>query len=84
MRPQDGASDSSLEDDDEEEGDSEDIIRTKAIEKGVIALPGTVFMPNGGKTPYVRASFSLLSEAAVDEGLKRLREAILEARKDSN
>lgn len=82
MRPRDDVSDSSL--DDCNERDSEDTVRTKAIEKGVIVLPGTVFMPNGGKTPYVRASFSLLGQEAVDEGLKRLREAILEARKELN
>ncbi len=42
------------------EGDSEAVIRTKALEKGVLALPGTVFHPGGRKTAYVRASFSLL------------------------
>ncbi|KIL62387.1 hypothetical protein M378DRAFT_187325 [Amanita muscaria Koide BX008] len=60
------------------EGDSEAIIRTKAFEKGVLALPGTVFLPNGRKTGYVRAAFSLPEEEEVLEGLKRLREAILE------
>ena len=63
-----------------DEGDSEAIIATKALEKGVLALPGTVFMPNGRKTAYVRASFSLLSEEDVEEALRRLREVILEAR----
>ena len=62
------------------EGDSEAIIATKALEKGVLALPGTVFMPKGRKTAYVRASFSLLSEEDVEEALRRLREVILEAR----
>ncbi|KAI0733586.1 PLP-dependent transferase [Fomitopsis betulina] len=63
-----------------EEGDSESIIRTKAYERGVLALPGTVFLPRGGKTAYVRASFSLLGEEEVDEAVKRLRETILEVR----
>ena len=63
------------------EGDSEALIRTKAFENGVLALPGTVFLPNGRKTAYVRASFSLLDESQVDEALKRLREVIIEARK---
>lgn len=63
------------------EGDSETLIRTKAFENGVLALPGTVFLPNGRKTAYVRASFSLLEESQVDEALKRLREVIIEARK---
>ncbi|KAL1949549.1 hypothetical protein VTO73DRAFT_8430 [Trametes versicolor] len=63
-----------------EEQDSESLIRTKALEKGVLALPGTVFLPNGEKTAYVRAAFSLLDEADVEEAIKRLREAVLEAR----
>ncbi|OBZ66192.1 hypothetical protein A0H81_13800 [Grifola frondosa] len=65
---------------DPEAHDSESIIRTKALEKGVLALPGTVFLPNGGKTAYVRAAFSLLGEQEVDEAIRRLREVVLEAR----
>jgi len=68
--------------DDADDGDSESIIRNNAFQKGVLALPGTVFLPNGRKTAYVRASFSLLSEADVDEAVRRLKEVILEARKD--
>lgn len=64
----------------EYEGDSDDIIRNKALENGVLALPGTVFLPNGRKTAYVRAAFSLLPEDQVDEALKRLRTVILQAR----
>ena len=64
----------------EGEGDSNEVIRNKALERGVLALPGTVFYANRRKSPYVRASFSLLEEADVDEGLRRLREAILESR----
>lgn len=64
-----------------EEGDSFDLIRSKAFENGVLALPGTVFLPDGRKTAYVRASFSLLSEEDVNEALRRLRVTILEARK---
>jgi tryptophan aminotransferase len=48
----------------------------------VLALPGTVFLPNGRKTAYVRASFSLLSETDVDEAVRRLKEVILEVRRD--
>ena len=64
-----------------EEGDSLDLIRKKAFENGVLALPGTVFLPDGRKTAYVRASFSLLSEDDVNEALRRLRVTVLEARK---
>ena len=64
-----------------EHGDTvEQRIRTKALEKGVLALPGTVFLPDGGKTPYVRASFSLLDEADVEEAIKRLAAVVLEAK----
>ncbi|KAI0775147.1 PLP-dependent transferase [Trametes elegans] len=62
------------------EEDSESLIRTKALEKGVLALPGTVFLPDGGKTAYVRAAFSLLDEPDVEKAIVRLREAVLESR----
>lgn len=61
-----------------EESDSEAIIQMKAVERGVLALPGTVFLPNGRKTGYVRAAFSLTGEADVDEAVKRLRDTILD------
>lgn len=63
-----------------EEGDSEAVIKTKAFEKGVLALPGTVFLPNGTKTAYVRASFSLTEEKDVDMAIQRLRDVILDSR----
>ena len=56
------------------------IIRRNGLERGVLALPGTVFFPSGKKTSYVRAAFSLLSEDRVEEAVKRLRLAILDAR----
>ncbi len=59
------------------ETDSESVIKTKAYENGVLALPGNVFMPTGRKTAYVRASFSLLSEEEIDEALRRLKEVLL-------
>jgi len=62
------------------DGDSAKIIQTKAFEGGVLALPGTVFIPNGGRTTYVRASFSLLEEEQVNEALRRLRVVILKER----
>lgn len=68
-------------DGDTEGGDSNEVIRTTAIEHGVLALPGTMFYPNGRKTTYVRASFSQLEPKEVEEALRRLREAILDSRK---
>lgn len=63
-----------------QEDDSEAVIRTRAVEKGVLALPGTAFLPNGRKTAYVRAAFSLADEDDVQKAVSRLREAVLEAR----
>ena len=63
-----------------ETGDSEAAIKTRAFERGVLALPGTVFLPNGRKTAYVRASFSLTGEEDVNEAVQRLRLAILDSR----
>ncbi|KAI0058407.1 PLP-dependent transferase [Artomyces pyxidatus] len=69
-----------LNDDTSVEGDSAHLIQTKAYENGVLALPGTVFLPNGASTAYVRASFSLLEEDEVNEALRRLRVVILKER----
>jgi tryptophan aminotransferase len=63
-----------------DDGNSETLVRAHALEKGVLALPGTVFLPSGRKTGYVRAAFSLLEEDEVDEAVRRLRDAVIEAR----
>lgn len=64
-----------------EEGDSNSVIRTTALERGVLALPGAVFYANGRKSAYVRASFSQLEPQDVDEALRRLKEAIMDSRR---
>jgi len=64
-------------------GDSAALVRTQAFERGVLALPGTVFLPNGRTTAYVRAAFSLLAADEVDEAVKRLRDTVLEVREAS-
>ncbi|KAG6914741.1 hypothetical protein DXG01_015652 [Tephrocybe rancida] len=69
-----------LSDDSSVEGDSEALISEKAVREGVLALPGTAFLPNGRKSAYVRASFSLLGEEDVDEALRRLAKVIRDAR----
>jgi tryptophan aminotransferase len=61
-------------------GDSELVIRTKALERGVLALPGTVFLPSGHTSAYVRASFSINSEEEIEEALRRLAQVVLDAR----
>ncbi|KAG1043636.1 hypothetical protein G6F46_011219 [Rhizopus delemar] len=60
--------------------DSSDLIMNTAIpKKKVLALPGKVFIPAGNQTPYLRVSFSNVSYEQMDEGLRRLAEAIQEA-----
>jgi DNA-binding transcriptional MocR family regulator len=71
-----------LSDDPSEDGDSKAVIETTAFNRGVLALPGTAFLPNGRKTAYVRASFSLTLEEDVDTAIGRLRDAILDAKKE--
>jgi tryptophan aminotransferase len=58
------------------EDDSESVIRSTAFSKGVLALPGTVFLPDGRCTAYVRASFSLNESDEVEEACRRLAQAI--------
>jgi tryptophan aminotransferase len=55
-------------------------MKTKALENGVLALPGTVFFANGRRSAYVRASFSMLDDEKTDEALRRLGEVVREAR----
>ncbi|KAF8190976.1 pyridoxal phosphate-dependent transferase [Mycena galopus ATCC 62051] len=63
--------------------DSSEIVLGKAVNNGVLAVPGTAFMPLGGVTPFVRVSFSLIEEDKADEACRRLRAAILEARAEA-
>ena len=67
-----------------EDEDSEALVRGPALDNGVIALPGTTFLATGGRTAYVRASFSLQNAENVEEALRRLRKAILEARSEKD
>ena len=46
----------------------------------MLALPGTSFLATGGKTAYVRASFSLSGPEDVEEALRRLKVTILQER----
>lgn len=62
-----------------DEGDSFELISTKAKAAGVLAVPGMAFMPSGGKTCYVRTSFSIIPEEEVDEAFRRLRKVVLGA-----
>lgn len=61
-----------------EEGDSNVLIAQRAVAKGVLAIPGTSFFPNGRMSAYVRASFSTIAPENVDEALRRLAEVVKE------
>jgi len=63
-------------------GDSSSLILTTAVQKGVLAVPGVGFLPNGGVSSHVRVSFSLATEEDAELGFQRLRECVLEARGD--
>ncbi|KAG8707522.1 hypothetical protein FRC09_001776 [Ceratobasidium sp. 395] len=58
--------------------DSFHLVRTRALAKGVLAVPGAAFYPSGRKTSYVRAAFSVIGENEVDEALKRLAGVVRE------
>lgn len=64
----------------EEEADSSALISSRALQKGVLAVPGFAFLPNSGKSAHVRTSFSLIDADSADEGFARLASAIKEAR----
>ncbi|SGY35291.1 BQ5605_C002g01748 [Microbotryum silenes-dioicae] len=64
----------------ESSGDSDELISKKALEKGVLAVPGVGFSPSGSISSSVRVSFSLATEEDADKGFARLAEAVREAR----
>jgi 2-aminoadipate transaminase len=51
--------------------DSTDVARL-AGERGVGIVPGTLFFPDGRGTDTLRLSFSMISEAQIDDGIERL------------
>jgi 2-aminoadipate transaminase len=54
-----------------DETDAGDLAR-RAAEQGVAVVPGTLFFPDGRGVDNVRLSFSMVDEAAIDEGIERL------------
>jgi DNA-binding transcriptional MocR family regulator len=51
----------------------------RAAARGVLFTPGNVFFADGGGERTLRLSFSALSAGQIDEGVKRLAEAVREA-----
>lgn len=60
------------------DGDSTMFIRNKAIERGVLVLPGATSYVDGRQTAYVRLSFSVLSDEATEEAIRRLATVLQE------
>ncbi|XP_015262855.1 PREDICTED: kynurenine/alpha-aminoadipate aminotransferase, mitochondrial-like [Gekko japonicus] len=59
--------------------DTHEMITKKALEKGVVLIPGRGFMIDSSKpSPYIRASFSFASPDQMDQGFQRLAELIRE------
>lgn len=44
----------------------------------VVLVPGKVFLPDGGRSNHVRASFSVASHEDMDTAMQRLRSLLLE------
>ncbi|KAL2361376.1 hypothetical protein RJZ56_005734 [Blastomyces dermatitidis] len=59
--------------------DSFDLLSTKGLENGVLAIPGVAFMPNIRKTCHLRASYSLITEVEMDEACRRIAKLVDDA-----
>ncbi|KAG8719465.1 hypothetical protein FRC08_002780 [Ceratobasidium sp. 394] len=60
------------------EDDSLQLIRVERLAKGLVAVPGATFYPNGQKSSYVRVDFSTLEEGDIDEALRRMAKVVIE------
>lgn len=52
--------------------DSFELLSNKGREIGILAIPGMAFMPNARKTWQLRVSYSLVTEAEMDEACRRI------------
>lgn len=72
------ASTESDEDPSREDVDSSKLIRSKAISRGVLALPGSSCFFHQKSSSCIRISYSMLSDEEMDEAAKRLSEVLRE------
>jgi DNA-binding transcriptional MocR family regulator len=57
--------------------DTADLVQKEALTLGVLAVPGFAFLPNHGKSSFLRVSFSIVDiENKADLGMKLLAQAI--------
>jgi 2-aminoadipate transaminase len=54
------------------EGGDAELLAKRAVEAGVGIVPGSMFFADGRGRDNVRLSFSLVDEAAIDEGIEKL------------
>jgi DNA-binding transcriptional MocR family regulator len=62
------------------EGVSTTAVRTRAASKALNLADGLAFFPAGGGERFLRLPFCALSPAQIDEGVRRLAEAVVETR----
>jgi len=53
-----------------------DFVRQVSVPRGILVLPGSSAFPDGRHTGCVRLAFSMLSDEEMDEGVKRLADAV--------
>jgi DNA-binding transcriptional MocR family regulator len=57
--------------------DTKDLVQKEALTLGVLAVPGFAFLPNHGKSSFLRVSFSIVDmENKAEEGFVLLAQAI--------
>lgn len=52
--------------------DSSEILGKQEMGNGILAIPGVAFMPGNEKVCHIRASYSLIPEADMDEACARI------------
>jgi 2-aminoadipate transaminase len=62
------------------EGVASSAVRAQATTRGLNLTDGLAFFPNGGGERFLRLPFCALSEAEIDEGVRRLAESVRAAR----
>jgi DNA-binding transcriptional MocR family regulator len=57
--------------------DTADLVQKEALTLGVLAVPGFAFLPNHGKSSFLRVSFSIVDiDNKADLGMRLLAQAI--------
>ena len=63
--------------------DTKKMIYENAAAKNVLLIPGTFFVPGGGNSNFMRASFSVCEESQFDTAFERLASVIREAKEET-